>query len=107
LGFPTANLRIAECVVPRNGVYISKTTINDETFRSVSNLGTSPTFGTDNLIKLETHILEFEADLYSKTLRVEFLKFLRDEMAFSSALELAAQIQRDIRLAATYKERVQ
>ena len=95
IGFPTANIKIeADRVVPRMGVYRSITTVDGEGYYSVSNVGTCPTFG-ENEIRLESHLLEYNGDLYGKEIRVYLIGFLRDEMRFDSVDELKMQIYID------------
>ncbi len=104
LGVPTVNMRLSEYVVPRPGVYVTNTVVGFDTFRSVSNLGTSPTFETDGEMKLETHLLDFSRDLYGQTIEVHFLKFLREEKKFASVDALAKQIWADIASARDHME---
>lgn len=91
LGFPTANLRLGEQQVPKDGVWAVE--VNGE-FRGVANLGTRPTLGGGERL-LEVHILGFSGDLYGKTLRIRFLRFLREERKFPSIAELREQIRLD------------
>jgi riboflavin kinase / FMN adenylyltransferase len=101
---PTINMRLQDFVLPKPGVYVTRVKLADRTLRAVSNLGVSPTFGTDGELKLETHILNFNEDLYGKKVRVEFLEFLRPEKKFSGIAELTTQIRADIEIARTFKE---
>jgi riboflavin kinase/FMN adenylyltransferase len=95
LGFPTANLRPQNRVIPRNGVYVTATLIAGEWRRSVTNIGTAPTFGGDNASSVETFVIDWSGDLYGDVIRVRFLHRLRDEKKFNSIDELKAQIERD------------
>ncbi len=99
IGVPTANLKAEEkrCL-PKNGVYVTVTSTDDgKTFPSVTNVGVKPTLQTGNHeLRIETHLLDFEGDLYGKHLTVEFRDRVRDEMRFASIAELAQQIQNDI-----------
>lgn len=103
LGIPTINIRLREFVQPRTGVYVSDTRIGGLHFRSVSNLGVSPTFGPDLEVKLETHIFDFDEIIYGQNVRVELLQFLRDEKKFSSVDELRRQIEVDMQAARNFK----
>lgn len=97
IGFPTANLGYErECLVPSNGVYITKTYFKEMTYQSVTNVGHNPTFNTGLDIHVETHLLDFNSDIYGEEIRVEFIKKLRDEKKFSSANELIQQIKTDV-----------
>lgn len=96
IGFPTANLHIAERqALPANGVYACWTWLPDGTaVPSVTNIGVRPTFdGT--MRKVETHLLDWHGDLYGQTVRVAFVAWLRGEQKFSGLDALKAQIARD------------
>lgn len=92
LGFPTANLENTENLCLREGVYAVK--INGELL-GVANYGKRPTFGGHRKV-LEVHILDFKGNLRGELLKVEFLKFIREERRFSSPEELTRQIREDI-----------
>lgn len=95
ISFPTANLDLQNRVLPADGVYVTLTLIGDEWRRSVTNIGKRPTFGGDPESHVETHILDFDGDLYGQTIRVRVLHRLRGEKKFSGIDELRAQITRD------------
>ena len=96
MDFPTVNMQLAEGVLePRRGVYASRAVLPDGSVRSaVTNIGMRPTFQGDR-VTVETHILDFSADLYGQRVCVELCRFLRDEQKFGSAEELSAQIRAD------------
>jgi riboflavin kinase/FMN adenylyltransferase len=97
LGFPTANLDIKpQQALPGNGIYATITQVNDKRFPSATNIGTRPTFGEGEKM-VETHLLNYEGDLYSKEIKVEFVQKLRNEQRFSSSEELKIQIEKDVR----------
>lgn len=97
LGVPTANLRPMMEFMPRQGVYVSQTRVGSQQFQSVTNLGVSPTFTEGGApLRLETHLFEFAGDLYGREIRVELLRFLRDEKKFDSVAALQEQIARDL-----------
>jgi riboflavin kinase/FMN adenylyltransferase len=102
LGFPTANLHPRNRVIPRNGVYVTATLIAGEWRRSVTNIGTRPTFETATETSVETYVMNWSDDLYGDVLRVRFLHRLRDEKKFTSIEELKAQIERDVSRAQEY-----
>ena len=104
LGFPTANLRPRNRVIPRGGVYVTSTLIDAQWRRSVTNIGTRPTFGDHAESSVETHVLNWSGDLYGDVVRVRFLHRLRDETRFASIDELKAQIARDVERARRYFE---
>ena len=95
IGFPTSNIMIDEnMVTPPNGVYITYCIYNGVKYPSVTNVGVKPTVGVYKK-NMETHIFNFDKELYGKHIKVEFLKMTRDEVKFDSVEELSAQIARD------------
>ena len=106
LGFPTANI-IAdpEMVVPARGVYITKTFLNGRWMNSVTNVGYAPTVrGREGRFSIETHILDYDEDLYGAEIEVCFIKKLRDERRFESVEALKEQVREDIENAERYWE---
>lgn len=95
---PTLNLRAESEVLPRTGVYVTRTADldNGRTWPSVTNVGYRPTFGGDGRISVETFVLEPLAGGKPQRIRVEFLWRLRDERKFESAAALKAQIMKDV-----------
>lgn len=109
LGFPTIN-HIVETsdrqIIPSFGIYATKTLIDGTPYVSVTNVGTRPTVSSSGLITIETHIIgegDF-ADLYGKSVKVQFFKKLRDEMRFDSKEELSRAISRDVESAKRFFE---
>jgi riboflavin kinase/FMN adenylyltransferase len=97
LGFPTANLDTKpQQALPGNGIYATITQVDGKRFPSATNIGTRPTFGEGEKM-VETHLLNYEGDLYGKEIKVEFVQKLRDEQRFSSSEELKIQIEKDVR----------
>lgn len=96
IGFPTANLKPRNRVVPKFGVYATATLIGGEWRRSITNVGIRPTFEKEVEPSVETFVLDFDGDLYGDVLRVRFLHRIRDERKFSGIEELKAQIERDL-----------
>lgn len=96
IGFPTANIHIEENykLIPKNGVYIVKSTLHSTTIYGMMNIGTNPTVnGTSQTI--EVNFFNVDENLYDKTLKVELLKRLRDEHKFSSVDALKTQLKID------------
>ena len=94
-GFPTSNLLIDdEMVTPPNGVYITSCNYNGKHYPSVTNVGVKPTIGTYKK-NVETHIFDFDKELYGKHITVEFLKKLRDEKKFADYDVLIEQVRKD------------
>ena len=105
LGFPTANLHPQNRVIPRNGVYVTSALIEGQWRRSVTNVGTRPTFESAAATSVETFVMNYSGDLYGDVVRVRFLHRLRDEQKFGSVDELKAQIERDVMRAKNYFKR--
>lgn len=95
IGFPTANLYTENELVPPDGVYATTATIDGVVLPSVTNIGTRPTVDSSGQRTIETHIFNFDRDLYGAPIRVGFVQRLRDERAFESIDALRAQIGAD------------
>lgn len=95
IGFPTANLKPHNRVIPRFGVYATATLIDGTWRKSITNIGVRPTFESDSEPSIETHIFDFDRDLYGDVLRVRFLQWIRDERKFNGIEELKTQIEMD------------
>ncbi len=96
VGFPTANLAISEeDLCPKHGVYVTQVVYKGKCYGGVLNIGYNPTFGEDKL-SAETHIFDFDQDIYGKPIKINLLKFIRPEMKFSGPEELSQQITKDI-----------
>jgi riboflavin kinase/FMN adenylyltransferase len=104
LGFPTANLAPQNRVIPADGVYVTATLIENEWRRSVTNIGTRPTFTEESNRLVETHVMNWSGDLYGDVVRVRFLHRLRAEKKFDSVEQLRQQIERDVKRAHRYFE---
>jgi riboflavin kinase/FMN adenylyltransferase len=96
LGFPTANVAAPSADIPPLGVYRVEAAWDGKTRPAVCSVGVRPTLGPSGPVWVEVHILDFDGDLYGKTLEVRFLEKIRDEARFSSLDELVAQIRRDV-----------
>ncbi|HYN24384.1 MAG TPA: bifunctional riboflavin kinase/FAD synthetase [Pyrinomonadaceae bacterium] len=105
LGFPTANLRPQNRVIPAHGVYVTGTLIEGQWRRSVTNVGTRPTFESGSEPSVETFVMNWTGDLYGDVIRVRFLYRLRTEQKFESLEALKAQITKDVDRAQNYFER--
>ncbi len=99
IGFPTANMALYEPlkVIPGGGVYGVKTELWGRVYKGVCNIGTRPTVNTTEERTIETHILDFDEDIYGLDMKVEFFFKIRDEFKFASLEELAFQIEKDKR----------
>jgi riboflavin kinase/FMN adenylyltransferase len=99
LGIPTANLSIPdERLLPAIGVYATLAHVNKKIFLSVTNVGVRPTF--DNPLpvpRVEPHLLDTNETYYGKTLKLEFIRYIRPEVRFPDSRALVEQIQQDIK----------
>ncbi len=95
LGFPTVNLDTEWEILPRPGVYATYVKLSDGFHESITNIGVRPTF-EESKLTVETHIFDFNDDLYGKEVRINFVERLRDEKRFASVGELVAQIEHDV-----------
>lgn len=100
LGFPTANMAIEPGLAyPPRGVYACFALLEGARFQAAVNVGVNPTFGGDPAttpMRIEAYLMDFDGDLYDRTLRVEFVARLRDEIAFDSPDALVEQMKRDV-----------
>lgn len=94
LGFPTANIAVAEGLEVGNGVYAARVEVDGMVWRAMANLGTNPSVGGAER-RLEVHLLGYEGSLYGRRMDVELVEKIRDERCFASIGELQRQIGRD------------
>lgn len=95
IGFPTANLHISEDdLCPKHGVYVTQVIYDGKCYGGVLNIGYNPTFA-ENRLSAETHIFDFNQDIYGKPIKINLLQFLRGEKKFSGPEELSKQISKD------------
>lgn len=101
-GFPTANLQLYEPlkIVPANGVYFVKVDLYGKIYKGICNIGHRPTMGDDRGVTIETHILDFDEDIYGLDITLSFVKRMRDERRFPSVDDLRAQLVKDKEMAA-------
>jgi riboflavin kinase/FMN adenylyltransferase len=96
IGFPTANLQVwDEQLLPAYGVYATYAWLGAQRIPAATNIGVRPTVDGQQLA-IEAHLIDFDADLYGKELRLEFISRVRPEMKFSGLDALKAQIQADV-----------
>jgi len=106
LGFPTANLCTENELLPPHGVYATTARIGAVVLPSVTNIGTRPTVDASGRTTIETHIFDFDRDIYGGTVRLGFVQRLRDERAFDSLDALKTQIGDDCRAARVLFDRL-
>lgn len=93
---PTANLRVEGGILPPEGVYATRVRIGDKSYCSVTNIGQRPSVDRNRDITVETHILNFNQDIYGEIITLEICEFLRPIRQFSSLQEVQEQVQKDI-----------
>jgi riboflavin kinase / FMN adenylyltransferase len=98
IGFPTANVKAATELVPRDGVYAVTFQVegSTEVRRGIANVGVRPTFGGDDQAAIEVHLFDFDGDVYGKEVLVSFVWRVRDEQKFAGIEALVAQIKADV-----------
>ena len=96
IGFPTANIQINESykLLPKNGVYVVSSKINNILYFGMMNIGKNPTLG-DNEQSIEIHFFDINEDIYNKNLQISILEHIREEQKFNSLTELQAQLEKD------------
>ncbi len=96
IGFPTANIAVgADLALPAYGVYATICHVEDREYQSVTNVGVRPTIEDDPAVSVESHLFDFEGDIYGRDARVDFVRFLRGERKFDGLDALKEQIARD------------
>ncbi|TDJ00604.1 MAG: bifunctional riboflavin kinase/FAD synthetase [Candidatus Dadabacteria bacterium] len=95
IGFPTANLDTDWDILPKVGVYATLAHVDSIVLNSITNVGYRPTFGNNELV-IETHIFNFNEDIYKKRIEVEFVDRVRDEQKFNGPQALVEQIKKDV-----------
>ena len=101
INFPTLNMEINENLLP-NGVYITRTFIDGKIYKSMTNIGTHPSISELSKPIIETNVINFSEFIYGKVVKVEFLKFIRDQKKFPSLNELKEQLKKDLIQAQNY-----
>ena len=105
-GFPTANITPdPELTLPAHGVYVTETFVNGSRHQSVTNVGVNPTVCDKNAIRIETHLLDANPELYGQNIHVSFRKMLRTEQRFETEEALTRQIAADAASARLYFEK--
>jgi riboflavin kinase/FMN adenylyltransferase len=103
IGFPTANIKLSETnkLIPKNGVYIIYSTLNNKRIYGMMNIGHNPTVGENNKT-IEVHYFDVNEDLYYKIITVAFLKFIRTEEKFDTIDALKIQLNKDREFSKNY-----
>lgn len=97
IGIPTANLKVSSRqLLPKPGVYQAKVFAEGNHYDAIVNVGINPTVSDSGHLKIEAHLLGYTGNLYGKTIKIEFIKRIRDERKFDSIEDLKSQINKDI-----------
>lgn len=100
IGYPTANIQLFRKNTPVNGVFaVTMTGLDGNEYPGIANVGTRPTFAGSSKAVLETHLFDFDKDIYGQYVEVHFVKKIRDEQRFASLEALTAQIHKDVQAA--------
>lgn len=103
IGIPTINIMPeASKLVPKFGVYVTTIDFDGRIYHGVTNVGTKPSVSNEKIVGIETHILDYNGDLYGKFVKVTFQQFIRPEMKFNSVDELKEQMSKDKQEAKRY-----
>ncbi len=95
IGVPTANLRVRDQLVPVDGVYAGRSTIDGTTYAAAVSIGTMPTFG-ENERQVEAHLIGYDGNLYGSVIEVELVDWVREQWKFAGLEALKSQVRRDI-----------
>ncbi|KAA6320677.1 Riboflavin biosynthesis protein RibF, partial [termite gut metagenome] len=97
LGFPTANIQVKDSgkLIPANGVYGVRVTVNEKSYTGMLNIGQRPTINNGTYRSIEVHIFHFHSDIYNSPIQVSFVQRIRQEEKFSTIEELTAQLHKD------------
>lgn len=96
IGFPTVNFAAEKGrILPKNGVYASRVLYNGSSYLAMTNVGDNPTVDKNIDVRIETHIFDFEKNVYGEKMKIEFLDKIRDEIKFSSVNALVRQLEKD------------
>ena len=96
VGMPTANMEVSdESILPPSGVYITEILLDGQVYYGITNIGTRPTVDNDKEISVETHILNFNDEIYGKSIRIQLFSKLRSQKKFENFSLLLEQIRMD------------
>ena len=100
LGFPTANVALGDYVIPRFGVYATRTRLPDgRDIPGVANIGINPTIEGTRAPLLEVWLFDFDEDIYDQVIETDLIAFLRPELKFDGLETMTAQVMKDAKLA--------
>ena len=95
-GMPTANLEVLpDMELPDEGVYAAKVYVRDKEYIGVTNVGLRPTVDNEDVVTVETYIMDFQEDIYEENIRLELYQLLRKQQKFDNMLSLLKQLEKD------------
>ena len=95
IGYPTANIDTNEYLIPKTGVYVTMTKVGDVWYKSMSSVGHNPTLNCRVDVSVESHIFDFDQEIYGEVIEMKFIKRLRDELKFTNVEDLIRKIDQD------------
>jgi riboflavin kinase/FMN adenylyltransferase len=95
IGYPTANIDTSDYLVPKTGVYVTKTKVDGYWYDSMSSVGHNPTLNCRTDVSVESHLLDFSKEIYGEIVELQFLKRLRGEEKFTTVTDLIQKIEED------------
>jgi riboflavin kinase/FMN adenylyltransferase len=96
IGFPTANIvPDTKKMLPKTGVYETKVLVDGRSYKAITNVGDNPTVDGEHGIFVESHMLDFDGDIYGRKITVEFFRFIREQKKFADVEELTKQLEID------------
>lgn len=97
IGFPTANIKPEDSqkLIPAIGVYAVRVHWKNTAYKGMLNIGNRPTMNNGDNVSIEVHIIDFDTDIYSEKIKIDFIKKIRDEIKFNSVEELVEQLHKD------------
>ena len=96
INIPTINVKVKNKILPKYGVYKSKTNVNNVWYKSLTNIGIKPTVSNSKIPIIETYILDFDRKIYNNEIIISLDFFIRDEKKFNSIIDLKKQIEKDL-----------
>jgi riboflavin kinase/FMN adenylyltransferase len=95
LGYPTANIETDHYLIPKTGVYVTMTKVFGKWYKSMTSVGHNPTLNCRTEVRVESYLFDFNKNIYNESIKIYFIKRLRDEIKFSSVETLTKQIDQD------------
>lgn len=107
LGYPTANIKYDDYLLPKSGVYVTIIKYKEKNYLSMTNIGFNPTLNEQENKRLEVHILDFNEEIYGEELEISFIKYLREERRYNSKDDLIKSLEETINICREYKNMIE